>query len=313
MLTVHALQYIYNINCTVMLKFHNGLQCRQPNEIAARCHSLRCCFVLDEQLRSTQVDPTEQPLCCLYLLISIFYHLILLSMLLFAPSSSSLFYPSRSHSLCSIVTPVSSQTPIMPPPLKRQKKDTRCSWSLSTPQYIEYHDKEWGVPLYDNHKTFEFIILETFQAGLSWRTILNKRESFRKAFLDFDVDNVSQMTEKDVSELLQNKSIVRNKLKIRAAIANAKATIKLRDEGVGLADYFWNWVQDEPQCNYSNGTCPSNNHLSDQISKDMKERGFKFVGSTVIYAHLQATGVVNDHIPSCPRFQEVKKLLRKQT
>lgn len=198
----------------------------------------------------------------------------------------------------------------MAPQKKRRKKDLRCSWCQSAPDYIKYHDEEWGVPVYDDQKAFEFLILETFQAGLNWLLILRKRQAFAAAFHDFDVDRIAQMTEKDVQRLMNDKGIVRNKLKIRAAISNAKAVIEMRESGEALADYFWKWVNYEPRCNFTEGAMVSKNQLSDDISKDLKKKGFKFVGSTVVYAHLQATGIVNDHIQTCPRFAQVKELVR---
>eukprot|EP00178_Gracilaria_changii_P004225 TRINITY_DN16608_c0_g1_i1.p1 TRINITY_DN16608_c0_g1~~TRINITY_DN16608_c0_g1_i1.p1 ORF type:complete len:269 (-),score=34.12 TRINITY_DN16608_c0_g1_i1:1108-1914(-) len=203
-------------------------------------------------------------------------------------------------------------TSAMAPTSKRQKKDTRCEWCLSAPDYIQYHDEEWGVPLYDDKKVFEFLLLETFQAGLSWLTVLRKRVAFAKAFHDFDIDRIAAMTDKDVERLQQNASIIRHKLKIRAAIDNARAVITMREDGMGLAHYFWNWVDYVPQHNCKNGRSLSKNELSDKIAKDLKKRGFKFVGSTIIYAHLQATGVINDHHPNCPRYKEVQKLVKEK-
>lgn len=198
----------------------------------------------------------------------------------------------------------------MAPNKKRQKTDLRCSWALSAPDYIAYHDQEWGTPLYSDAVMFEFLILETFQAGLNWLMILRKRENFRAAFYNFDIDLVAQMTEKDVARLLTDKGIVRNRLKIRAAISNAKAVVTMRENGISLCDYFWQFVDYVPLQNALEGTLVSSNDLSDQISKDMKERGFKFVGTTVIYALLQATGIINDHKPTCPRYTEVQALIR---
>ncbi|CAN8075599.1 unnamed protein product [Agarophyton chilense] len=200
----------------------------------------------------------------------------------------------------------------MPPAPKRPRKETRCEWCLSAPDYIKYHDEEWGVPVYDDKKMFEFLLLETFQAGLSWLTVLRKREAFANAFHNFDVDLIADMTEEDAVRLQQDPSIIRNKLKIRAAINNAKAVIALREEGVGLAHYFWNRVGYVPQRNCEAGVWLSKNELSDEIAKDLKKKNFKFVGSTIIYAHLQATGVINDHTPRCPRYKQVQELIKKQ-
>lgn len=178
----------------------------------------------------------------------------------------------------------------------------RCGWCGNDPLYVKYHDEEWGVPFADDQKMFEFLLLETFQAGLSWITILRKRDNFRHAFANFDVDAVANYTEKDVERLLNDAGIIRNKLKIHSAISNARLVVKMRDEeNIGLSDYFWNWVDHKPLVNSpkSLSDVPATSDLSDAISKDLKKRGFKFVGSTVIYAHLQATGIINDHLADC--------------
>lgn len=167
---------------------------------------------------------------------------------------------------------------------------------------MEYHDVEWGVPFSDNQRMFEFLLLETFQAGLSWITILKKRENFRMAFDNFDPYLIAQYNDDKVAELLNNPGIIRNKLKVKAAITNAQLVIDMVEkENLGLSDYFWNWVNHQPIINhYTNlSEVPATTPLSDQISADLKKRGFKFVGSTVIYAHMQATGMVNDHIDQC--------------
>lgn len=203
-------------------------------------------------------------------------------------------------------------------PTKRQKKqvekksEERCAFVTSHPEYLSYHDEEWGTPLYDDKKVFEFLILETFQAGLSWLLILRKRANFQAAFHNFDVDVIAKMNDTDVGRLMQDSGIVRNKLKIRAAISNAKAVIKMREDDIGLADYFWQWVDYEQQVNVSNGICVSKNELSDNIEKDLKKRGFKFVGSTVIYSHLQATGIINDHEARCGRLKECQQMVKKK-
>ena len=177
----------------------------------------------------------------------------------------------------------------------------RCNWCLSSDLYKKYHDEEWGVPVYDDKTLFEFLILETFQAGLSWITILNKRENFRKAFDDFDYKKIANYSEDKIQELLQNPGIIRNQLKIRSAVSNAVAFIKVQQEFGSFYKYFWQFTDGKPINNsrQSLKEVPSTTPLSDAISKDLKKRGFKFVGSTVVYAHMQATGMVNDHVEDC--------------
>ena len=185
----------------------------------------------------------------------------------------------------------------------------RCAWCGDDPLYVAYHDQEWGVPLYDDAGLFEFLILETFQAGLSWITILRKRENFRKAFDNFDYQKIARYDESKYEELLQNAGIIRNKLKIRATISNAQAFMKVQDEFGSFSDYIWGFTEGKPIQNRFETLkeVPAKTALSDVISKDLKKRGFKFVGSTVIYAHMQATGMVNDHVVSCFRYKEVAK------
>ena len=191
--------------------------------------------------------------------------------------------------------------------LKVMKEIERCSWCGSDPLYVKYHDEEWGVPVRDDAKLFEFLILETFQAGLSWITILRKRENFRKAFDLFDYTKIAQYSEEKYDELLQNDGIIRNKLKIRATITNAQAFMKIQKEFGSFSAYIWGFVDGKPIKNQrkSLSELPASTTLSDLISKDLKKHGFKFVGSTVIYAHIQATGMVNDHIESCFRYNEL--------
>jgi DNA-3-methyladenine glycosylase I len=181
------------------------------------------------------------------------------------------------------------------------EEKTRCGWCLSSDLYKNYHDTEWGVPIYEDKKLFEFLILETFQAGLSWITILNKRENFRSAFDDFDYKKIALYNEEKVQELLSNTGIIRNQLKIRAAISNANAFMKIQDEMGSFSAYIWDFVAGKPIINTPKSLkeVPATTPLSDRISKDLKKRGFKFVGSTVVYAQLQATGMVNDHIDTC--------------
>ncbi|HWR94610.1 MAG TPA: DNA-3-methyladenine glycosylase I [Flavobacterium sp.] len=179
----------------------------------------------------------------------------------------------------------------------------RCSWCGSDELYQKYHDEEWGVPVYDDQKLFEFLILETFQAGLSWITVLRKRENFRKAFDHFDYKKIANYSENKIESLIQDAGIIRNQLKIRAAVSNAIAFIKIQEEFGSFSKYIWGFVNDKPIINHLknlseiNATTP----LSDAISKDLKKRGFKFVGSTVVYAHMQATGMVDDHVADCWR------------
>jgi len=183
----------------------------------------------------------------------------------------------------------------------------RCSWCGNDPLYVEYHDTEWGVPVYDDEKIFEFLILETFQAGLSWITVLRKRENFRKAFDNFDYKKIAKYSEKKYDELLQDAGIIRNKLKIRATITNAQNFMVIQKEFGSFSNYIWNFTNGKPIKNKFKdlSEIPATIELSDMLSKDLKKRGFKFVGSTVIYAHMQATGMVNDHITECFRYNEV--------
>ncbi len=178
---------------------------------------------------------------------------------------------------------------------------------MGNPLYEEYHDNEWGVPVYDDHTLFEFLTLETFQAGLSWITILKKRENFRAAFDNFNYKKIAKYTPEKVEELLQNTGIIRNKLKIKATINNAQAFIKIQKEYDSFSNYIWKFVHFKPIKNHfkNHKDAPANTPLSDTISNDLKKRGFKFVGSTVMYAHMQATGMVNDHEISCFRYNEV--------
>jgi len=172
---------------------------------------------------------------------------------------------------------------------------------------IEYHDKEWGVPLYNDQKLFEFLVLEGFQAGLSWQIVLNKRENFRKAFDYFDVEKVAGYDDRKVEELLLDSGIIRNKAKILGCINNANRYLEIQNEFGSFGNYMWKFVSNKPVVNRFSklGEIPATSPLSDEISKDLKKRGFKFVGSTVVYSHLQATGVVNDHITTCFRYKEI--------
>ncbi len=177
----------------------------------------------------------------------------------------------------------------------------RCAWCEKDDLYREYHDNEWGKPVYDDDTLFEFLVLETFQAGLSWYTILKKRENFRAAFDEFNYKKIAQYDEDKVQELLQNEGIIRNQLKIRGTISNAIAFMKAQDEFGSFSDYIWKFTDGKPIENNRKSLreVPATTPLSDAISKDLKKRGFKFVGSTVVYAHMQATGMVNDHVEEC--------------
>ena len=187
-----------------------------------------------------------------------------------------------------------------------EEKINRCDWAGNDPLYQKYHDEEWGIPVYDDAKLFEFLILETFQAGLSWITILRKRENFRKTFDHFDYQKVAKYDSKKESELLQNAGIIRNKLKIKAAISNAQCFLKIQEKFGSFSTYLWNFVDGKPILNHRKTMkeVPATTPLSDKISKDLKKRGFKFVGSTIVYAHLQACGIVNDHLTTCFRFNQ---------
>lgn len=178
---------------------------------------------------------------------------------------------------------------------------SRCAWCEKDDLYRDYHDQEWGNPVYDDATLFEFLILETFQAGLSWYTILKKRENFRTAFDQFDYVKIAAYTEDNVQELLQDSGIIRNQLKIRATISNAHAFLKVQGEFGSFSNYIWQFTAGKPIVNYwkTLAEIPATTSLSDAISNDLKKRGFKFVGSTVVYAHMQATGMVNDHLLSC--------------
>ena len=185
----------------------------------------------------------------------------------------------------------------------------RCPWPSDDKLMIKYHDKEWGVPLHNDRKLFEFLILEGFQAGLSWRTILHKRENFRKTFDNFDFNKVANYSKRKINSLLKDAGIVRNKLKIEGTITNAKAYLQVRKEFGTFDKYIWGFVNGKPIQNKFKLTneLPAKTELSDKISEDLKKRGFKFVGSTIVYAHMQATGLVNDHIRTCYRHKEVKE------
>jgi DNA-3-methyladenine glycosylase I len=190
----------------------------------------------------------------------------------------------------------------------------RCQWSVNgNDAYIKYHDTEWGVPIWDDRIQFEFLILEGAQAGLSWATILNRREGYRAAFAGFDAERVARFGKRDIARLMQDAGIIRNRLKVEAAVTNARAFLKLQETAAGFAGHLWSFVGGKPIQNKfrNHGDVPATSPESDALSKDLKKRGFKFVGSTIIYAHMQATGMVNDHLTNCFRYKEVKQLARR--
>lgn len=196
----------------------------------------------------------------------------------------------------------------MPP--ANQWPDT-CPWSLGVSDaYRRYHDEEWGVPVRDDRTQFEFLILEGAQAGLSWSTILHKRDGYRRCFADFDPRRVARFTEARMQKLLANPRIVRNRLKVRSAVSNARAFLEVQEEFGSFQEYLWSYVDGMPVQNHwlRQEEVPATTPLSDRISKDLKKRGFRFVGSTIVYSHLQATGLVNDHIVSCFRYTECAEM-----
>ncbi|MCG8369238.1 MAG: DNA-3-methyladenine glycosylase I [Proteobacteria bacterium] len=186
------------------------------------------------------------------------------------------------------------------------KRVIRCKWAEGVGlDYIRYHDEEWGVPVRDDRVQFEFLILEGAQAGLSWSTILAKREGYRKAFAGFDPVKVARFTKKRIEKLLQDPSIVRNRLKVESTVTNAKAFLAVQEEFGSFSDYIWAFVDGEPIRNRfrRDRDIPATSPESDALSKDLKKRGFRFVGSTIVYAHMQATGLVNDHVTGCFRYR----------
>ncbi|HVA97741.1 MAG TPA: DNA-3-methyladenine glycosylase I [Bacteroidia bacterium] len=189
------------------------------------------------------------------------------------------------------------------------KEKKRCDWCLKEKIYVDYHDNEWGVPVYDDKKLFEFLILEGAQAGLSWLTILRRRDNYKKAFADFDVKKVAKFDEKKILSLMQDEGIIRNQLKIRAAVSNAKLFIEIQKEFDSFSNYMWGFLPNKKPIVNKIKTLKDiqpRSEISDKISKDMKKRGFKFFGTTICYAHMQATGMVNDHIESCWKYKKVK-------
>ena len=187
---------------------------------------------------------------------------------------------------------------------------TRCGWCGTDELYVKYHDEEWGVPLHDDAQLFEFLVLEGAQAGLSWITVLRKREHYRRAFAGFDAEKVARFTDKKLELLLRNPDIIRNRLKVYSARQNARAFLKVREEWGSFAAYMWRFVDGKPLQNRwaSLAEVPAATPLSEKISKDLKRRGFSFIGPTIVYSHMQATGMVNDHIKACFRHREVRSL-----
>lgn len=183
----------------------------------------------------------------------------------------------------------------------------RCLWCGSDPLYTKYHDEEWGVPVHDDRKLFEMLTLEGAQAGLSWITVLKKRDNYRKAFNNFDVVKISKYSEKKIAKLLENPGIIRNRLKVNSTVTNAKAFIKIQNEFDSFDKYIWQFVDYKPILNKFTTlkNLPAKTEISDEMSKDLKKRGFKFVGSTICYAFMQATGMVNDHVTDCFRYKEL--------
>ncbi len=187
------------------------------------------------------------------------------------------------------------------------KNKIRCSWCAGNDLYTDYHDKEWGVPVHDDRRIFEFLILEGFQAGLSWLTILKKRENFREAFDHFDCRKIAEYDQIKIDALLINAGIIRNRLKVNAAVSNARAFLEVQAEFGSFDRYIWGFVDGEPVVNAwrSMSAVPTTSDISDKLSKDLKQRKFKFVGSTIVYAYMQAAGMVNDHLVDCFRYSEV--------
>jgi DNA-3-methyladenine glycosylase I len=191
------------------------------------------------------------------------------------------------------------------------KEIIRCPWPVADDRlYLDYHDTEWGVPVHDDRKLFEFVVLEVFQAGLSWRTVLHKRQNFRKAFAGFDYRKVAKFTAKDMKRLVADAGIIRNRAKIEAAVNNAQRMLEVRDEFGTFAKYMWSWVGGKPIINRPRTLKDYKPYTDEAVTwaKDLKKRGFKFLGPTVVYAHMQAVGMVNDHVVECFRFRELQKL-----
>lgn len=189
---------------------------------------------------------------------------------------------------------------------------TRCTWCGSDPQYVHYHDNDWGVPVFDDNLLFEYLTLEGAQAGLSWITVLKKRSNYQKVFKNFNIKSVAKFTPDKIEKILENPSIIRNRLKVESTVSNAKIILNIQKEFGSFSHYIWSFVEHIPLQNTlkSHKDLPASTPLSDSISKDMKKRGLRFVGTTIIYAFMQAVGMVNDHVESCFRYKEVKRLAR---
>ncbi len=196
-----------------------------------------------------------------------------------------------------------------------QEGTQRCPWCGSDPLYVAYHDREWGVPCGEDAKLFEFLLLESAQAGLSWITILRKRENYRRAFANFDAEKIARYNGRSVQRLMADPGIVRNRLKIEAAISNARIFLDLKAAHGSFANYFWGFCDGRPLTNHwrSPGEVPASSGLSDTIARDLKQRGFRFFGSTICYAHLQAVGMVNDHLTHCHRHRACASLAKTFT
>ena len=191
--------------------------------------------------------------------------------------------------------------------MKKTRVDFRCPWATDE-LYIRYHDTEWGAPLHDDRRLFEFLILEGVQAGLSWHTVLNKRENYRAAFDQFDPERIARYGDARIAKLLNNAGIIRNRLKIRSAVQNAKAFLKVQEEFGSFDAYIWRFVDGRPKINFwkSLKQIPARTAVSDALSQDLRQRGFNFVGSTICYAHMQATGMINDHLVACFRHKQLR-------
>jgi DNA-3-methyladenine glycosylase I len=190
------------------------------------------------------------------------------------------------------------------------RQSPRCAWTGDDPLMIAYHDTEWGVPLHNDQNLFEFLVLEGMQAGLSWRTVLHKREAFREAFADFDPEKVARFNTRSIERLMKDARIIRNRAKLEAAVNNAKRFLEVQDEHGSFAAYQWDLVGGRPIVNRyrAHEELPATSEISDAWSRELKKRGFRFVGSTILYAHMQATGMINDHLVGCFRHDEVKRL-----
>jgi DNA-3-methyladenine glycosylase I len=186
-------------------------------------------------------------------------------------------------------------------------KILRCPWCGDDPLYVKYHDEEWGVPVYSDQRHFEFLVLESAQAGLSWLTILRRREDYRRIYEDFDPFKVARFDDTKIEEMMQDKRIIRNRLKIESSINNARRYLEVCDMFGSFSNYLWNFVDGKPLIGHWEdiSEIPAQTSLSEQMSRDLKKRGFKFIGPTIIYSHLQATGLINDHLVSCFRYQEL--------